>query len=146
MIRYLVVFALLTLPAGAETTAQDPGAHKFWTKRTIVLFAIDAATKGMDAYATRRVLDHGGEEYNPISRPFVTRGTPLLAGYFASSLAIDTGLSYLLWRRGHHKLQVVPFLVGTGINAQAGISTFANTPPEPAPGPPCLIWPHCAKE
>src|SRR5579863_3293380 len=47
------------------------GGPRFWTPGVIALVGLDGGAKVADSYITRRNIDGGGDEYNPIARPFV---------------------------------------------------------------------------
>jgi hypothetical protein len=92
--------AHLALAVRPSVTKKDMAASRFWRKPTIALVALDGATKAADCYATRRNIDGGGVEYDPLARPFVHT-----AGVQAASMAALFGAeiagSYLLHRRRH---------------------------------------------
>ena len=66
-------------------TQGDLAASRFWTRATIALVALDGAAKASDSYITRRNIDGGGEEYNPMARPFVQTIPAQLAATAACS-------------------------------------------------------------
>lgn len=81
-------------------TNGEIGPSRFWRPSTIALVAIDGAAKAIDCYATRKNIDGGGLEYDPLARPFVHT-----AGVQASSMVALFGAemmgAYLLHRRRH---------------------------------------------
>jgi hypothetical protein len=71
-------------------------------KKKLLILALHLAANGYDAYSTHRVMQHPRSyETNPISRPFVTRGTPILVTYFATDFALETFGAYKLRKYGH---------------------------------------------
>ncbi len=81
-------------------TKKGLSASRFWRAPTIALVALDGAAKAADCYATRKNMDDGGVEYDPLARPFVhTTGVQV-----ASMVALFGGEimgAYLLHRRRH---------------------------------------------
>jgi hypothetical protein len=86
-----------------DVTKKDMSASRFWTAPTIALVALDGAAKALDCYATRKNIDGGGVEYDPLARPFVHT-----AGVQVASMAALFGAeiigAYLLHRRRHELL------------------------------------------
>lgn len=60
-------------------------------------------------------------EFNPISRVFVMKGTPQLAGYFVGEMSAKLVVPLLLDRHGRHTLARVVRYWGIGDNA-AGVA------------------------
>jgi len=93
----------------------DLAASRFWTPGTIALVVLDGAAKAADSLATRRNLDAGGEEHDPLARPFVH--TPVVqvtatAALFGAELAT----AYLLHRTHHDKLGRAVIVLGATMN------------------------------
>jgi len=82
------------------------------------LFAASAALNGADFAVTRANLQSGGEELNPLVRPF-GRSTAGLAVNFAGETAGVIGLSYFFHKTGHHRLERIVSLVNIGGSAGA---------------------------
>ena len=88
-----LAFALLifTVPVGAQTVStQDALPDKptprsnfitrsFYDRPVAILAEIDAGAAACDDFATRRMIDHGGYERNPLIRPFVHNSGTLAA-------------------------------------------------------------------
>jgi hypothetical protein len=92
--------------------------HKFWDGKNCALFAASAALNGADFAVTRANLQSGGEELNPLVRPF-GRSTPGLAVNFAGETAGVIGLSYFFHKTGHHRLERIVSMVNIGGSAGA---------------------------
>lgn len=94
--------------AAAQSPIDDaprPQPRGYWSTSAGDLAVVDALAKTADFALTHRGLNiPGAHENDPIARPFVTRGAGLQAAYFAGSWAVDTGVSYWLFRRHHEKL------------------------------------------
>jgi hypothetical protein len=100
-------------------------SSQFWTPVTIALVTIDAAAKAGDAYATRRNLDSGGKEYDPIARPFVhTPSVQVVAT--AALLAAEIAAAYCLHRREHTARGRAILLGGTVLNGLGAAFSIEN--------------------
>jgi len=92
--------------------------HKFWDRKNCALFAASAALNGADFAVTRANLQSGGQELNPLVRPF-GRSTPGLAANFAGEAAGVIALSYFFHKTGHHRLERIVSVVNIGGSAGA---------------------------
>ena len=101
MIKLLFVVLLFTCAAQAQN--QD----KFWSKQRFAWTAAHAATASFDHWTTRRGLNTGGVEANPLVRPFVEAGGKGQIASVSLSLLFDLGLSYVYHRMGLKKLKVI---------------------------------------
>jgi hypothetical protein len=89
--------------------------------------ALQLFVEGADAYATERNLAiHGAQENNPLARPFVTHGTPLLAGYFAADAGVKIGAEYWLTRHHHPRIARVLGVLGLADSTWAATSSFVG--------------------
>jgi hypothetical protein len=100
------------------TTTTRTGEHKFWDKENGVLFAASAAFSAADFAVTRANLQSGGRDLNPVVR-FFGPSTAGLAVNFAGETVGVIGVSYLLHKTGHHKLERVFTMVNIGSSAGA---------------------------
>jgi hypothetical protein len=92
--------------------------HRFWDGKNCALFAASAALNGADFAVTRANLQGGGQELNPLVRPF-GRSTPGLAANFAGETAGVIGLSYFFHKTGHHRLERIVSMLNIGGSAGA---------------------------
>lgn len=83
---------------------EAPSQHNFWDGKNLFMFSAVAMLSGSDFAVTRMNLANGGRELNPLVRPF-TGSTAALAANFAGQTAGVVGVSYLLHKSGHHKLE-----------------------------------------
>ena len=83
---------------------EAPSQHSFWDGKNRFLFSTVAMFSGADFAVTHMNLANGGRELNPMVRPF-TGSTGALAVNFAGQTAGIVGVSYLLHKSGHHKLE-----------------------------------------
>ena len=92
--------------------------HRFLDRQNCILFVAVAAVNGADFAVTRANLQTGGQELNPMVRPF-TSSTPILAVNFAAETAGVVGVSYFLHKTGHHKLERLTSYLNIGSSAGA---------------------------
>jgi len=90
--------------------------------------ALQLLADGADAYATERnvAFRYQFHEADPVSRPFVTHGTPLLAAYFAADAGLKIGAEYWLTRHHHQKLAHVVGWLGIADSAWGASTSFAK--------------------
>lgn len=111
--------------AHPHITRADLAASRFWTRGTIALVALDGAAKAADSLATRRNLDGGGQENNPLARPFVH--TPAVQVAATTALfGAEIATAYLLHRRHHDKLARAVLVVGATINGLGAAYSFKH--------------------
>jgi hypothetical protein len=92
--------------------------HKFWDKQNSALFLVSAALNGADFAVTRANLQSGGQELNPLVRPFGTSTAGLAVNFIGETAGVVT-LSYFFHKTGHHKLERAVSLVNIGGSAGA---------------------------
>jgi hypothetical protein len=83
---------------------EAPSQHRFLDGKNRFLFSTVAMFSGADFAVTHMNLANGGRELNPMVRPF-TGSTGALAVNFAGQTAGVVGISYLLHKSGHHRLE-----------------------------------------
>jgi hypothetical protein len=135
--RIALILVLFAVPVGAQVVpSQDvlpdkPAPHgnfftrPFYDKRVAILAEIDAGAATWDDFASRRVIDHGGYERNPLMRPFV---------HNSGTLAVETvGEMWLAafvadrMKRSHHtvlsKVWWLPQILNTSAKLYGGINS-----------------------
>jgi hypothetical protein len=123
-----VSFSLLPPPKSIEpasfvksaepVTLPEAPSHRFWDRKNTILFATNAAFCTADFVVTRNNLRNGGQELNPFARVFAG-STAGLAVNFAGEAVGVVGVSYLLHKTGHHKMERAVSLVNIGSSAAA---------------------------
>ena len=88
-------------------------SHRFFDRTNLWLHLGAVAGETADMITTRRVIQLGGREGDPLARPFVRAG---IGGQLVGTYALGEGssllASYLLHRSGHHRLErFVPIAV-----------------------------------
>ena len=104
-----------TMFAATTTRAVE---HKFWDRENRLLFAASAGFSAADFAVTRANLQSGGRDLNPVVR-FFGPSTAGLAVNFAGETVGVIGVSYLLHKTGHHKLERIFTMVNIGSSAGA---------------------------
>ena len=102
-------------------TPVDVAPHRFFDRANLIGIAIHAAVRTADAAQTCASINAGAHEaWLPM------KGCPAIAGYSLSMVPAQIGSSYLMHRRGHHKLEklmpylwAVPSAVAIGVSARA---------------------------
>jgi hypothetical protein len=104
-------------------TRGDLAASRFWTPVTIGLVTLDGAAKAADSFATRKNMDGGGEEYNPVARPFVR--TPVVqVAATAALFGAEVAAAYVLHRRHHDNIGRAILVAGATMNGLGAASSF----------------------
>lgn len=89
---------------GKSTVIPDaPSKHRFWDRTNVLLFSGIAATRALDGTSTYNMLNRGREEI--LLPDDVVDNHAGFATLEAAGVATSIGLSYLLHRTGHHKLE-----------------------------------------
>jgi hypothetical protein len=96
-------------PSQTSTTAPLPDApsqkppHAFWDRTNILLFSGVAVFRGLDYASTRNFLARGREEV--LIPDDIVNNSAAFASLEAAGTLTSVGLSYLLHRTNHHKLE-----------------------------------------
>jgi hypothetical protein len=99
-------------------TLPEAPSHRFWDRENSLLFATNAAFSTADFIVTRNNLRNGGRELNPVTRVF-SGSTAGLAVNFAGEAVGVVGLSYMLHKTGHHRLERAVSVLNIGSSATA---------------------------
>jgi hypothetical protein len=102
-------------------TPVDVAPHRFFDRANLIGTAIHAAIRTADAVQTCASINAGAHEaWLPM------KGCPAIAGYSLSMVPAQIGSSYLMHRRGHHKLEKwMPYLWAVPSVAAIGVSMRA---------------------
>jgi len=95
-------------PSGAHTvvpvsTNPVPRTHTFWDRRNALLFAGVGVFRALDYTSTRNMRDRGRQEI--LLSNWVVDNRPLFIGIETAGVGLSIGLSYLMHRTGHHKVE-----------------------------------------
>lgn len=87
-------------PVPPERTA---ATHVFWDRNNALLFSGVAAFRALDYTSTRNMRDRGRQEI--LLTNSVVDNRPLFIGIEAAATGLSMGLSYVMHRAGHHKIE-----------------------------------------
>jgi hypothetical protein len=92
--------------AGSAVEIQPPPAppvHVFWDRENLWLFSGIAMARGLDYASTRNMQARGRKEI--LLAPEVVNNSAAFASLEAAGTMTSIGISYILHRTGHHKLE-----------------------------------------
>src|SRR5438477_7258039 len=98
--------SLLLPPAPAGGVVPVAGAeapHRFWDRKNALLFSGVGVFRALDYASTRNMRARGRQEI--LLSNWVVDNRPLFIGIEAAGTGLSIGLSYLMHRTGHHKLE-----------------------------------------
>ena len=90
---------------GRPTSGPDfpPAAHAFFDRTNLLLFSGAAVFRGLDYASTRNMQARGREEI--LLPDDVVNNSAAFAAVEAGGSLASVGISYILHRTGHHKLE-----------------------------------------
>ena|SRR5437868_11584164 len=95
--------APLPAPVAAVAATHAPQAHAFWDHKNAWLFSGVAVFRTLDYTSTRNMRDRGRQEI--LLTNWVVDNRPLFIGIEAAATGLSIGLSYVMHRTGHHKVE-----------------------------------------
>lgn len=104
--------------------------HHFWDRTNVLLFSGAAVFRGLDYASTRNMQARGREEI--LLPDDVVNNSAGFAGLEAAASATSVGLSYLMHRSGHHKLErwvSIAHISVTGFGAVRNYALQSKHPP-----------------
>lgn len=117
--------ALATLPPPtihvATPTPSPP--HAFWDRTNLVLFSGIAVTRGMDYASTRNFQARGRQEI--LLPDDVVNNSAGFASLEAAATMTSVGISYLLHRTGHHRLERWLSIGHIGVTAFGDVRNYS---------------------
>lgn len=108
-----------------DMVKESLGPSRFWTRSTIALVALDGAAKAADSFATRENIDNGGQEYNPLARPFV-RSAGVQVATMSVLFGAEIATAYLLHKARHTMMERGVLAGGAAMNSLGAASSFKN--------------------
>jgi hypothetical protein len=100
----------------------QPAVHRFWDRTNIWLFAGIGFTRGMDYASTRNFQARGRDEI--LIPDDVVNNSAGFASLEAAGTATSIGISYLLHRTGHHKLERWMSIGHIGVTAFGDVRNY----------------------
>jgi hypothetical protein len=115
--------ALPSAPANPPAKPVAPPPHPFWDRTNLALFSGIAVTRGMDYASTRNFQARGRQEI--LLPDDVVNNSAGFAGLEAAATMTSVGLSYLLHRTRHHKLERWISIGHIGVTAFGDVRNYA---------------------
>jgi hypothetical protein len=109
-------------------TRGNPTAARFWTPSMTALVSLDGAAKAADSFITRRNIDGGGEEHNPLARPFV-HTTGLQVAATAALFGTELATAFVLHRMRHDHLARAVLVGGAVVNGLGAAFSYKHRVP-----------------
>lgn len=123
----LLVFAVL-IPVAVRAQVSPDGAseHPSWDTTNRLLFASHGALEAVDFGITHHNLSDGGRETDSMAKALCESGPAGQLVFFGGKMAGVVGISYLLHRTGHHKLERAFPVYASGDSAYGVGYSFAH--------------------
>jgi hypothetical protein len=112
-----------TLPASPATAPVAPPPHTFWDRTNVLLFSGIAVTRGMDYASTRNFQARGRQEI--LIPDDVVNNSAGFASLEAAATMTSVGISYVLHRTGHHKLERWLSIGHIGVTAFGDVRNYS---------------------
>lgn len=125
--------ALLLLASFASAQETDSAQHPFWDRQQVTAQSLQAAFHVADAVQTCYHLHEGWVER---TSPFQSCSGNV--AWMAGATGTSVGISYLLHRTGHHKLErLTPYMFATSSTVAIGYSFWPRKQHPCQPNWPC---------
>jgi hypothetical protein len=108
---------------GLQPTVQVVPVHHFWDRTNLLLFSGVAVTRGMDYASTHNFQARGREEI--LLPDDVVDNSAGFASLEAAGTMTSVGISYLLHRTGHHKLERWMSIGHIGVTAFGDVRNYS---------------------
>src|SRR5580704_5626328 len=125
-ILHLLFTVLFVCSAGGAQDLPGVTKHKFWDAANKTLFASHAVLEAVDFGITHHNLSNGGRELDSMAKALCENGTAGQLVFFGGRMAGVVGISYLLHRTGHHKLERAFPVYASGDSAYGVGYSFAH--------------------
>lgn len=119
-----------TVPGSIRAKPAE-GTHRFWDRTNVLLFAAVGVSRGLDYSSTLNLRRRGLDEI--LLTNSIVDNHALFAAIEVASTAASIGVSYLLHRTGHHKLERWTSIVHFSVAATGAARNYALQTPHPAP-------------
>ncbi|HTZ59577.1 MAG TPA: hypothetical protein VMB49_15825 [Acidobacteriaceae bacterium] len=119
---------------GSSKAAQTPtpaasSTHRFWDRENILLFSGIAVVRGMDYASTRNFQARGRQEI--LLPDAVVDNSAGFASLEAAGTMTSVGISYILHRTGHHKLERWMSIGHIGVTAFGDVRNYCLSTKHP---------------
>jgi len=119
------------LPTAPSPAPENPTVHRFWDRENILLFSGVAVFRGLDYASTRNFMARGREEV--LIPDDVVNNSAGFASLEAAATMTSVGLSYLMHRTGHHKLERWVSITHIGVTGFGVVRNYSLESRHPAP-------------
>jgi len=126
LLAILVSGGLISVVARAQVLPDGPTEHLFWDTANKLLFASHGVLEALDFSITHHNLSDGGKEMDSMAKALCESGTAGQLVFFGGRMAGVVGISYLLHRTGHHKLERAFPVYASGDSAYGVGYSFAH--------------------
>ncbi len=126
LLAILVSWGLISVVARAQVLPDGPSEHHFWDTANKLLFASHGVLEALDFGITHHNLSDGGREMDSMAKALCESGTAGQLVFFGGRMAGVVGISYLLHRTGHHKLERAFPVYASGDSAYGVGYSFAH--------------------
>jgi hypothetical protein len=109
-------------PPEIQPVPLAPPPHRFWDRTNLLLFSGIALTRGMDYASTRNFQARGRQEI--LLPDDVVDDSAGFASLEAAGTMTSIGISYLLHRTGHHKLERWMSIGHIGVTAFGDVRNY----------------------
>ncbi len=110
-------------PPTPQPSPTRPGSHAFWDAKNRMLFAGVGVFRGLDYASTRNMQARGREEV--LLPDDVVNNSAGFAAVEAGASAASVGLSYLMHRTGHHRLERWVSIVHIGVTGFGVVRNYS---------------------
>ncbi len=110
------VYAMIGKPVpGGQFNAEGEQPHRFLDRTNLLFLAVSLLGQSAEAITTQRFHGHGGQEADPLARPFVDQGWGGQVGEAVIVNAAQILVMYRLHKMGHHSIErIVPLVRAFG--------------------------------
>ena len=126
LLAILVSGGLISVVARAQALPDGPIQHRFWDNANKLLFASHGMLEAVDFGITHHNLSDGEREMDSMAKALCESGTAGQLVFFGGRMAGVVGISYLLHRTGHHKLERAFPVYASGDSAYGVAYSFAH--------------------
>jgi hypothetical protein len=112
--------------AGKPFDSDGGQSHRFFDNTNLLLIGASLLGQSADQITTRRFLSHGGQEQDPLSRPFVDQGWGGQVGIAAIENTAQIFVMYRLHKMGHHRIERILLLVTAFAHGNMGYRNLQN--------------------
>jgi len=109
--------------AKPQPPSPPPAPHAFWDAKNRMLFAGVGVFRGLDYASTRNMQARGREEV--LLPDDVVNNSAGFAAVEAGASAASVGLSYLIHRTGHHRLERWVSIVHIGVTGFGVVRNYS---------------------